>query len=66
MATVIRAWTACYVFCDLRNKLHSEHETLHQLATIRICFARTQANTDVTQYANQKPEVFNVIQNVIL
>lgn len=26
----------------------------------------TIVNTDVTQYANQKPQVFSVIQNVIL
>jgi len=26
----------------------------------------TIVNTDVTQYANQKPEVFNVIRNVII
>lgn len=65
MATVIRAWTACYVFCDLGNKLQSKHKTSLQLATIRYILQDLKTvNTDVTQCAKQKPEVFYVIQNV--
>jgi hypothetical protein len=40
MATVIRAWTSFYVFCDLGTTLYGEHKVSHQHGTLKAFLAR--------------------------